>query len=240
MLADSINIFPRSGRLDQDIHLPCTAKLELVDFIAEELPRWRDHSDRPPALAETTLTEHLCDHLNSAVYYSLDWSHVQFRTETADETCGVRKIDLAVKPRAAALIIEGRRHSQFDALFPIECKRLPTPKGKDRDEREYITNEPGTTGGIQRFKFGYHGAAHTFAAMIAYVQEQSFSHWLDQVNCWIRDLAAGPRSAWSNSDTLQLLRDNSVTDIRTLKSVHRREGGLAECELRHLWVRIRC
>lgn len=238
MLADSINIFPRSGRLDQNIHLPCTAKLELIDFIAEELPRWRDHSDRPPALAETTLTEHLCDHLNSSVYYSADWSHVQFRTETADETCGGRKIDLAVKPRAAALIIEGRRYSQFDALFPIECKRLPTPKGKDRDEREYITNEPGTTGGIQRFKFGYHGATHTFAAMIAYVQEQSFSHWLDQVNCWIRDLAAEPTSLWSDSDILQLQSDNTITEIRTLKSVHRRESGLGECELRHLWVRI--
>ena len=190
MLTDSFDIV-QSGRLDRDIHLPYTAKLELVCFIAEELPRWRDHPDRPTAHAETTLTEYLCDHLNSAAYYSTTWSHVQFRTETGDETRGGRKIDLTVKPRAATLIIEGRRHSQFDALFPIECKRLPTPTGKDRDEREYVTTEPGTTGGIQRFKFGYHGAAHTFAAMIAYVQEQSFSHWLCQVNCWIRDLWGG-------------------------------------------------
>lgn len=238
MLADSINIIPQSGRLYSDIHLPATVKLELVGFIAEELPRWRDNPDRPAASGETTLTEHLCDHLNSAVHNSSTWSHVQFRTETGDETRGGRKIDLTVKPRAASFIIEGRRHSQFEALFPIECKRLPTPKGKDRDEREYVTNEPGTTGGIQRFKFGYHGAAHTFAAMIAYVQEQSFPYWLDQVNCWIQDLAVGPSSPWSESDILQLLSDNSVTEIRTLKSVHRREGGLGECELRHLWVRI--
>ena len=240
MLADSIgiNLASPSGRLDQDIHLPCTAKLELVGFIAEELPRWRDHPDRPTADAETTLTEHLCDHLNSAVYYSPIWSHVQFRTETGDETRGGRKIDLTVKPRAAAFIIEGRRHSQFDALFPIECKRLPTPKGKDRDEREYVTTEFGTTGGIQRFKFGYHGAAHTFAAMIAYVQEQSCSYWLDQVNGWIKDLAAGPNSVWSDSDILQPLSDNLATKISTLKSEHRREGGLDGCELRHLWIRM--
>jgi hypothetical protein len=75
--------------------------------------------------------------------------------------------------------------------------------------------------------------------MIAYVQEQSFPYWLDQVNCWIRDLAAGPDLAWSDSDMLQLLSDNTVAEIRTLKSVHRRGGGLDECELRHLWVRIR-
>ena len=237
MLTDSFNIV-QSGRLDRGIHLPSTAKLELVGFIAEELPRWRDHTDRPAAHAETTLTEHLCDHLNSAAYHSPDWSHVQFRTETGDETRGGRKIDLTVKPRGTVLIIEGRRHSQFDALFPIECKRLPTPKGKDRDEREYVTTESGTTGGIQRFKFGYHGAAHTFAAMIAYVQQGSFSHWLRQVNCWIRDLSVGTNSAWSDSDILQPLSDNSATGISTLKSRHWREGGLAGCELRHLWIRM--
>ncbi|MEA1991354.1 MAG: hypothetical protein U9N58_04040 [Thermodesulfobacteriota bacterium] len=238
MLADSVNIVPQSGRLDPDIHLPSTAKLEIVDFIVEELPRWRDHPDRPTAQAETILTEHLCDHLNSAAYYSTTWSHIQFRTETGNETRGGRKIDLTVKPRAATLIIKGRRHSQFDALFPIECKRLPTPKGTKRDEREYVITKFGTTGGIQRFKFGHHGAAHTFAAMIAYVQKQSFSHWLDQVNGWIRDLAAGQNLIWNNSDILQSLSDNLKTGISTLESEHQREGDLEGCELRHLWIRM--
>jgi len=237
MLTDSFN-HVKSGRLDPDIHLPSTAKLELIDFIAEELPKWRDHTARPIAYAETTLTEQLCGHLNSATYYSTVWSHVQFRTETTDETCRGRKIDLTVKPRAATLIIEGRRHSQFEALFPIECKRLPTPKGKDRDEREYVTTAPGTTGGIQRFKFGYHGAAHTFASMIAYVQEQPFTHWLRQVNSWIRDLAMEPDSPWGDSDMLQPLSEDNSSGISTLKSRHRREGVLHECELRHLWVRM--
>lgn len=238
MLADTITTVPQSGRLDPEIHLPFTVKLELVGFIAEELPRWRDHPDRPAAHAETTLTEHLCNHLNSVAYRSSVWSHIQFQTETTDETCGNRKIDLTVKPLAAVLIIEGRRHSQFDALFPIECKRLPMPKGTKRDKREYVFSEFGTTGGIQRFKFGHHGATHTFAAMIAYVQEQSFSHWLDQVNGWVRDLAAESNSVWNNSDTLQLLNDNSETGISTLKSEHQRVGELKECELRHLWIKM--
>ena len=106
MLAESSNNV-QLGRLDQDIHLPSTAKLELVGFIAQELPRWRDHPDRPNKDGETTLTEHLCDHLNSAAYHSTEWSHVQVRTETGDETRGGRKIDLTVKPRGLALIIEG-------------------------------------------------------------------------------------------------------------------------------------
>lgn len=236
MLADSANIIPQSGQLDRDILLPDTAKLELVGFIAEELPRWRDHPDRPAAAAETRLTEYLCGYLNSAVHNSSTWDHIQFQAETIDETRGERKIDLSVKPRAAALIIEGRRHSQFESLFPIECKRLPTPIKNGRDKREYVTNEPGTTGGIQRFKFGFHASKHSFAAIIAYVQDQSFSYWTDQVNDWIRELADDISSKWNCSDLLQLVDEN--TEVRMLHSEHQREGCLGKIELRHLWISI--
>jgi hypothetical protein len=226
----------QSGRLAPDVHLPSTAKLELLDFIAQELPHWRDHPDRLPAQAETTLTEHLCDHLNGAVYRSAEWSHVQFRTETGDEMRGGRRIDLAVKPCGAALIIEGRRHSQFDALFPIECKRLPTPREKDRDEREYVMTSGGTTGGIQRFKFGHHGSTHKFAAMIGYVQEQVFSHWLTETNKWIHDLSTAGESSWTAEDALCFVSESSDTKVYTLQSHHRRSGGLEDCDLRHLWI----
>jgi hypothetical protein len=131
---------------------------------------------------------------------------------------------------------EGRRHSQFDALFPIECKRLPTPNEKDRDEREYVITEPGTTGGIQRFKFGYHGSTHNFIAMIGYVQEQTSSHWANQVNAWIRELSAKPGSGWSDSDMLQSLTEDSAVRVSTFSSRHGRENELGDCEIRHLWV----
>ena len=107
MLADNINLIPQSGSLDPDIHYPSTVKLEILGFIVQELPQWRDHPDRPTVQAETILTQQLCEHLNSAAYYSTTWSHIQFRTETGDETHGGRTIDLTVKPRAAVFIIEG-------------------------------------------------------------------------------------------------------------------------------------
>lgn len=236
MLADSISVDPRSGRLDPEIHCPATVKLEIVKFIADQLPGWRDHPDRPTERAETALTGQLCEHLNSIARCSTTWSHIQFRTETRDETCRNRTIDLTVKPLATVLVIEGRRHCQFDALFPIECKRLPTPKEKKRDEREYVTNRFGSTGGIQRFKFGHHGAEHTFVAMIAYVQAQSLRYWLDQVNDWIQELFAEPNSIWNNGDMLQLLSDNLEAGICILESEHKRIGGLEACNIRHLWI----
>ena len=227
-----------SGRLDKEIHLPSTAKHELLDFIAEELPRWRDHPERPHRESETGLTEHLVDHLNSATYYSNDWSHVQFHPETCDELKPGRKIDLTVKPKAAVIFIGSRRHNQFEALFPIECKRLPTPKEKDRDEREYVITDPGTTGGIQRFKFGHHGATHSFAAMIAFVQENSFSHWESAVNGWISRLAKRPGLPWHLSDKLQTLRKDDDSKLCVLQSCHQRTGNLGEIELRHLWIEM--
>ena len=224
------------GRLDREIHLPSTAKHELVNFISEQLPLWRDHPDRPQKEGETALTEHLCNHLNSAVYYSEIWSHVQFCPETGDETNAGRKIDLSAKPRAASITIKGRRHSQFDALFPIECKRLPTPKDKSRDEREYVITEPGTTGGLQRFKFGHHGAVHDFVAMIAFVQKDSFQYWHDKVNDWICDLAKAPNSKWKSEEMLQLVDESMEFAVCILTSKLHRIGKLGTCEMRHLWV----
>ena len=166
------------------------------------------------------------------------WSRVQFRTEVRDEVRHERKLDLAPKPCGAVIVIEGRRHTQFNTLLPIECKRLPTPREKDRDEREYVTTATGSTGGMQRFKFGHHGAAHRDAAMIAYVQDQTFSHWLAQVNGWIRDLSSESDSEWSIMDALQPLKDDPTVGVCTLHSHHKRRGGLEEIALRHLWVKM--
>ena len=227
----------QSGRLAKGVQKPATHNLELMAFIASELPRWRDHPDRPDKENETALTEYLCGYLNGAANESTGWSHIQFQTETGDEEQAGRKIDLVPKPRGCTLIIEGRRQNQFEALFPIECKRLPTPKGKDRDEREYVFTKEGTTGGIQRFKFGHHGSKHNFAAIIGYVQERDFAHWLTEVNGWIRNLASENKSTWSDSDLLQQLNEESNADVCALHSFHSR-ASLPECELRHLWVKM--
>lgn len=237
MLANSSNGV-QSGRIEKEIHLPSAARMELVEFIADELPRWRDHPDRPNKQSETSLTEHLCDHLNSATFHSPEWNHVQFRAETGDETNAGRKIDLAPKPRGVAITIEGRRHSQFDALFPIECKRLPTPEEKDRDPREYVITQPGTTGGIQRFKFGHHGATHTFGAMIAYVQQGTCTEWLPRVNEWIQDLATAGENGWSVEDTVNSTGEEPSSRLLKLRSSHQRVAHLKPIEIRHIWIEV--
>jgi hypothetical protein len=237
MLAD-LPIAVEAGRLEPEIQLPGTARYALLDFIAEELPRWRDHPERKPETSETRLTDQLCSYLTSVTRKSDGWSWIQFRTEVPDEVEGQRAIDLAAKPCGAIVIIEDRRHTQFQSLLPIECKRLPTPRERGRDEREYVITSPGTTGGIQRFKFGLHASVHQLGAMIAYVQEMTFSHWLNKVNGWIQALSTGADSAWSDSDALLLLTEDSAKGLCLLQSDHKREGQPEKCQLRHLWIKM--
>src|SRR5690606_26604196 len=101
----------------------------------------------------------LCARLNSACRHS-NWDFLQFKREEPDEEDAQRAIDLAVAPRGATLWLEGRQYTEYRTLLPIECKRLPTPAGPKRDEREYLYSRHSSTGGVQRFKAGHHGSIH--------------------------------------------------------------------------------
>ena len=235
MLAD-YSITARSGNFRPDIHKPGTYPLELIDFIADELPQWRDDIHQKFETSEPVLTGYLCDYLNEASRTSEGWSHIQFRTEVKDEIQRGRTIDLTAKPCGATIFIEGRRHTLHDMLLPIECKRLPTPKGKDRDHREYVITKSGSTGGIQRFKFGFHGSDHKVAAMIAYVQDKTAEHWLSQVNYWIEGILQEDNADWDKSDKLEMINNDKMVGLCRLLSSHRRQNELEKIELRHLWI----
>jgi hypothetical protein len=200
------NIAPETanlGSFGKDVHPPATFFLELLGFISNELPHWRDRHDRPTETSENALTSQLCAHLNSAARQSAGWDILQFRIEEPDSQVKGRRIDLVAAPSNTIVWVEGRRYVDFDTLLPIECKRLPTPKEKERDEREYVFNRHASTGGIQRFKAGHHGANHKLGAMIAYVQQETSAFWNARVLGWINELIAsghGPRKicfAWT-------------------------------------------
>ena len=237
MLANNPDIPVHFGSFDRNVQKPATFRYELLNFIADELPHWRDRLDRPTATAETHLTSQLCAHLNGVARRSIGWDILQFKVEEPDEQHKGRKIDLVASPSDAIIWIEGRTYTEFESLMPIECKRLPTPQGKNRDEREYVINEHSSTGGIQRFKAGHHGAAHTLGAMIGYIQEESTANWQTRVAGWINDLA-GTEDGWTLNDALHVEREDAMLRLVVLRSSHERLGGLPEIELRHLWLQM--
>lgn len=236
MLADAADRKPSIGAFSQHLHASGESRLALLSFIAQELPRWRDRADRPARTAETALTSQLCAHLNSVARRMRGWDCYQFRVEEGDEVKAGRKLDLVVSPCDAVLWIEGRSYTDFDTILPIECKRLPTPKGPNRDEREYVTVAGGSTGGIQRFKDGHHASAHTIGGIIAYLQADSHDAWHLKVQSWIGDLVASRQIGWSTADLLQFEADFSTDGLRIYRSSHFRGDGLANIELRHLWL----
>jgi hypothetical protein len=238
MLANFPHTTAQSGFLNRDVHLPAASLYALIEFITHELPRWRDRSDRKAETAETSLTSQLCAHLNSAARHSTGWDFLQFRVEEPDEQHKGRKIDLASAPCDATVWIEGRRHTDFDTLLPIECKRLPTPKDKDRDEWEYVINRHASTGGIQRFKAGHHGSTHRLAAMIAYVQEETPMFWDKRIAEWIKELIGSGQPGWSAEDFLHLEHNDEAQRMTVFRSSHTREGDLGAIELRHLWLEM--
>lgn len=236
MLADEAGHGVVSGSLTAELQRPRAWLDALVDFIADQLPLWRDRIDRPPAAGETHLTSQLCAHLNSATRKCAGWDILQFRTEEPDEVKRARRIDLVPAASGDAIWIEGRRYGDFDALLPIECKRLPIPSGDRREKREYLFTRTSTTGGIQRFKAGHHGAAHGAAVMIGYIQSESVAAWFQRFDRWIRAFVRARIDSWEPDDRLSLIRYDGTLGLAVLASRHRRPAGLSAIAVRHLWI----
>lgn len=238
MLADGGAPEPQSTGLQPNVFIASSQRLALIGLIAAQLPVWRDRSDRPSETAETVLTSHLSRHLNSFARMSPVWNFIQFSVEDRDDGNRARHIDLGAAPSGVTVWIEGRSYSDFQTILPIECKRLPTPVSTDRDEREYLHSRTSSTGGIQRFKAGHHGSLDQFAAMIAYVQAETIPQWRDRIGEWVAALVSDGTPLWSESDRLDLVEHRSDVHLATLQSRHSRAKGLAEIELRHLWIEM--
>jgi len=232
MLADAQRRSLGLGSLAPGVHAPGTFLMQLVHFIGAHLPRWRDHPERPAVQSERELTAQLGAYLNSAARKSLDV--VQFTTEVPDSVQRGRSLDVAVQPSGAPIVVAGRTYTLFEVLLPIECKRLPTPADHGRDEREYVcVRDGGTTGGIQRFKLGAHGAAHAMAVIIGYIQEGNAGQWLRRINRWLAE--AGERDVlWAGERLKAVPRATSA--VRYFRSSHRRVRGGERIELWHLWI----
>jgi hypothetical protein len=237
VLADYAEPTIQSGALDRNLHLPATWRLTLLEFIADELPKWRDDPKRPNETAETSLTSRLCAYLNSATRKSGGWDFLQFRVEEPDETIGGRKLDLVPAPSAATIWIDGRAYTHYEPLVPIECKRLPIPSGTTRDEREYLYSTHSSTGGVQRFKAGHHGAAHTTGAMIGYIQSFDIDSWNAKMRAWLKGLVEIPVDGWSLDDELRLTKHDRTSRTALLESMHRRSE-LPDILLHHLWIEM--
>lgn len=237
VLVDEGERLTPGGTLDRGLLLPNEWLTSLVAFVGDILPRWRDDPRRQKETGETRLTAQLCSHLNSACRHAR-WDFVQFKREEPDEVENARSIDLVAAPRGAVIWLAGREHSEYQTLLPIECKRLPVPSGPTRDEREYLYSRHRSTGGVQRFKAGHHGAGHSRAAMIGYVQCRDIDYWRVRLDSWIDELVSVPTPGWSGSDRIALVTYDRAARVASLQSTHGRGSELEPIAIDHLWIEM--
>jgi len=239
MIADEPRPTPGIGIPDATLLNADAFHHAIVAFIAHELPVWRDRVDRFPVTDEPRLNETLCDHLDCAARHSFD--SIRFCHEPY-QTPG-RAADLAVKP-GKYIVVEGIGFSEFEQLLPVECKRLPTPPDKRRSDCEYVHGLTGhRTGAVERFKHGLHGPANKRALIIAYLQSESFTHWLAKINERLARLASADvdNGLWGPAEVLSDLTVSRSPDLHWLISHHRRRRPPAtfdRIEIEHLWLKM--
>lgn len=221
-----------NGALSDDV-LPLNLSIEaIVSFVRKQLPLWAADSDTPKNVAENCLNESLCGFLNIQSRCNLPLCH--FMHEASQR--GRRKVDVATKP-VQHILVEGHLYTKNDPVFAIEGKLLPPP-GKKR-EREYLTGLGGEiTGGMQRFKLGEHGGKLDAAAIVGYVQKNSFHYWFETINSWIDELILSDQYLeWKESEKLGSFHEDKQTAY--LISEHSRRP--EKCKsgtilLHHFWV----
>jgi hypothetical protein len=216
---------------------PQALVVRTLEFVRDEMPRWRDRPDRVRETAEERLNAQLCKHLNARarkVPLPVMFHHEEKQAEN-------RRVDLSAGLDEGGFV-GSTYHSVDDPFLVLEGKRLPTPGGKPR-EMEYVTGGSQRSGGIQRFKLGLHGAGLQTVAMIGYIQQGNTTAWLERINGWITQLAQRqapvPDEQWRCDEILYQRWHHEEIRVTQSVSTHPREGPASHSlDIWHLWVEM--
>jgi len=138
--------------------------------------------------------------------------------------------------------VDAIKYNHDEAFFKIEAKRLDSTIEKRR-EKEYVVGHDENKkykdlGGIERFKKKRHGESLNYAAMIGYMQTDTFSAWFNKVNGWIEEQITAPSSSNLNWDVQdKLVKQNESELWSEYKSIHSRIKK-DDIILFHLWVNL--
>lgn len=125
-------------------------------------------------------------------------------------------------------------------FFTIEAKRLPAPKKNKKDdsrEKEYVE---GNGGGVERYKRGKHGKELFQSAIIGYIQKESCSYWVTEINKWIKDLEPKSDSSiqWNSEDLLVQSNDFGKTKKYHSKNTRIIDSEEDSIELYHYLMKL--
>jgi len=137
-----------------------------------------------------------------------------------------------------------RTYNKEGEEFPLvkfEAKRLSSTLPRKR-EKEYVIGEyengkqVKNSGGIERFKNHRHGKDVAHAAIIGYVQTDTFSHWIKKINGWIKDEVNSSHDSKLTWDADDHLKSNWTNgNLCSYLSKSKRKE-LEQLNMHHIWV----
>jgi predicted transport protein len=195
---------------------PNTLVEELVNYIAQELPNFKDSEEFVDILMKKKNEN---QHSLALCVFMTNTCKAKFNFQRENSQKGSSTIDIGI-------------YKGSILIFTIEAKVLPTPlTDSKRKEYEYVY---GDGAGIKRFKTGHHGVDNMDNnidenGLIAYIKESDFIFWHSKVNQWISD------AKWNDSEKLQM---DYFNHIGKLNSKHERLDN-SEVVLHHFWVYVK-
>jgi len=128
-------------------------------------------------------------------------------------------------------------------LVKFEAKRLNTTLPKKR-EREYVIGEyekselVKNSGGIERFKNLRHGKDVAHAGIIGYVQTDTFDHWIEKINGWIKEEVSNPHDSTLTWDEDDYLKANWANDNLSSYLSKPKRKKFEQLNMHHVWIKL--
>lgn len=189
---------------------------------------------------ENAMTNRLCKTLNSRKpsEYPFFFHHQNIEDDKKNTST-----DFAVLGTFAYAQENNIEDEDSPSLIKFEAKRLDSRLPSQR-KKEYVCGEYQNgkclrnSGGVERFKNGRHGRDVINAGIIGYIQTDSPTHWLENINSWIREQiqsASDSKLVWQEADLLKLIANNKLLTIYS-SVAHRMFGD--EINIKHFWIDI--
>lgn len=199
--------------LNSDQHIE-----SILIFLEKYIPTFTKEFKQKENESEPKINQKMSLHLHESLRNEKIYPY-HFSNEHVNESSN-RKEDIYINIKS---------NGEALTVFVIECKRLPAYSSKS--EQEYVQ---GDGGGIERFKKLHHGEKYPIAAMIGYIEKDTFSFWFNKVNFWIEELTKQPKNTlWNKKDKLK--KEYEQENIAKYKSENLRTNG-TKILLFHFWI----
>lgn len=209
----------------------------VADFIRVHFKEFAKRNKGLIEQNETGLTQNLCIFFNRNSHELPFFFQSEYMEDTSRGNSP--QVDIGTFSKDEKITVSDRIYGEEDSFFSMEAKRLPTPGHKR--EKEYVIGHGTECGGIERFKKCIHGNELKYAAVIAYVQGNSFDYWFMEINKWIDELAKENGSIWSSNDRLKghVEKDRHFFVELTSENSRFKEGiQIENIYLFHFWVNL--